>query len=92
MSGLLAVNLFEFIISYKESHDGNSPTYREMCAGIGVSSTNSIFQYIRKMEKHGLIEVIDGKLCLTEGLWKYDPLAEKGDALYVESHTTTTDN
>ena len=42
MNGLIAVNLFEFIISYKESHDGNSPTYREMVDGIGVSSTNTI--------------------------------------------------
>ena len=77
MSGLLAVNLFEFIISYKESHDGNSPTYREMVDGIGVHSTNTIFQYIRKMEKYGLIKMVDGKMCLTEGKWSYDPLAKK---------------
>lgn len=89
MSGLIAVNLFEFIISYKESHDGNTPTYREMCQGIGVSSTNTIFQYIKKMEKEGLILVVDGKLCLPGGKWNYDPLAYRGDILYVESHTTT---
>jgi SOS-response transcriptional repressor LexA len=92
MSGLIAVNLFEFIISYKESHDGNSPTYREMVDGIGVSSTNTIFQYIRKMEKHGLIKMVDGKMCLAEGSWNYDPLANKGESMYVKSHATATED
>ena len=91
MNGLIAVNLFQFIIEYKESHDGNSPTYREMVKGIDVSSTNTIFKYIRAMEKSGLLKVVDGKLCLRGGSWNYDPLAVKGDSVYVKSDTTTAE-
>ena len=88
---MIPIRLFEFIIEYKEGHDGNSPTYREMCDGIGIVSTNTIFIYIQKMEKAGLIEMIDRKMCLTDGFWQFNPEADKGESLYVESHTTTAD-
>lgn len=66
---MVAVPLFEFIIQYKETHDGNSPTYREMRDGIGVS-IGTIHRYIHRMIGVGLISMVDGKMCLREGTWK----------------------
>ena len=70
---LIVVDLFMFILKYKESHDGNSPTYREMAKGIGVKSTNTVWVYIQDMIKADVLEVRDKKLCVVEGKWSYEP-------------------
>lgn len=83
MQELIPVKIFEFIVSYKETHDGNTPTYREMLDGVdGVSSLATIHNYLHKMIKSGLINLVDGKICLDEGTWIYDAGAQRGESLY----------
>ena len=48
--------LMAFIIAYKKKHDGNSPTYREMMAGTGLSTTSSVAYHLEKLEAEGRIE------------------------------------
>ena len=70
---MIVVDLFVFILHYKEDHDGNSPTYREMAKGIGVKSTNTVWVYIQDMIKAGVLDVKDKKLRVVEGKWSYEP-------------------
>ena len=56
-----------FVRSYKLSHDGNAPSVREICLGTGIGSTSVASWHIRKLEKAGLVEFRDGKLCLASG-------------------------
>lgn len=48
--------LFDFIVAYKVEHDGNSPTYREMMAATGLTSTSMVAWHLEKLEAEGLIE------------------------------------
>lgn len=47
--------VFSFIVKYKKSHDGNSPTIREIGSACGVSSTSVVNYYLNKLEEDGLI-------------------------------------
>ena len=70
---LVVVDLFMFILDYKKSHDGSPPTYREMCEGVGVKSTHTIWVYIQGMIQAGILKVVDRKLCVVDGKWNYEP-------------------
>jgi hypothetical protein len=50
-----AEGAYEFIVTYKHGHDGNSPTYREIMEGCGISSTSMVVFYLTKLEQRGLI-------------------------------------
>ncbi|MGI6730441.1 MAG: hypothetical protein ACOX5F_00905 [Anaerovoracaceae bacterium] len=47
--------LFEFIVDYKSTHDGNSPTYREMMLGTGLTTTSMVAYHLEKLEDEGKI-------------------------------------
>jgi hypothetical protein len=49
------VRIFAFIVSYKKSHDGNSPTFREIGGACGIGSTSMMLFYLNKLVKQGLI-------------------------------------
>ncbi len=45
--------VYEFICKYKDTHDGNSPTYREIARGVGVVSTSTVSHHINKLIEQG---------------------------------------
>ena len=47
--------IYEFIVQFKIDHDGNSPTYREIMAAIGISSSSTVAYYLNQLEEAGLI-------------------------------------
>jgi SOS-response transcriptional repressor LexA len=49
------VRIFGFIKAYKQDHDGNSPTIREIGEASGIASTSLVLFYLNKLEKQGLI-------------------------------------
>ena len=61
-----------YIIRYKQSHDGNSPSVREIGRACRITSTSHVFYYLVKLELSGKIrlrgtrsiEVIGGKWIL----------------------------
>lgn len=65
--------VFEFIIAFKKSHDGNSPTVREIAEGCGISSTSVVTYYLGRLEEEGRITRPDlGTACSIEvpgGRW-----------------------
>lgn len=47
--------ILKFIIDYKRSHDGNSPTVREIMDGNGVRSSSAMHYILQEMEDEGVI-------------------------------------
>lgn len=46
--------IYEYIIGYMEKNLF-SPTVREICKGVGLSSTSSVYSHLKKLEKQGYI-------------------------------------
>jgi len=53
--------IFKFIIEYRKSHNGDSPTLREICVGANVSSTSVVAYYLDRFEYYGLVK-LNGQL------------------------------
>lgn len=83
--GLRAVEIYDFIVSYKMEHDGNSPSYREIANGCGLASTNSVHAYVHALIDSGDLEQKNGKLCTTDGQW-FLPNDEYELNVYEEGH------
>lgn len=47
--------IYEFIVQFKIEHDGNSPTYREIMAATGLSSSSTVAYYLNQLEEAGFI-------------------------------------
>ena len=47
--------VYEFIVAYKQAHDGNSPTIREIGAACGISSTSVVVYWLQRLQRDGLI-------------------------------------
>ena len=60
--------VYTFIVGYKQHHDGNSPTYRTIMDGLDYKSVYSIQYYVEMLEKAGMLQKIDGHLCIG-GKW-----------------------
>jgi len=50
----------DFILKFKLSHGGDSPTYREIVAGTAVSSTSHVSAILNKLDRAGMIH-LDGR-------------------------------
>ena len=46
--------IYEYIIGYMEKNLF-SPTVREICEGVGLKSTSSVYSYLKKLEENGYI-------------------------------------
>lgn len=48
--------VLDYIFNYKRSHDGASPSIREICEGCNLRSTSNGFYHLNKLQRAGLIE------------------------------------
>lgn len=67
--------IFKFIIEYKTSHGGNSPTMKEIREWTGLVSNQSILNYLKLLEKDNKISM--GKketrsIKVIGGVWSYE--------------------
>ena len=53
-------DVLDFIRSYRNEY-GQSPSIREIGAGIGLHSTSSIQKYIRSLTEQGYLQKREGK-------------------------------
>jgi len=68
--------ILDFLIRYKKSLDGNSPTVREIMAGARISSTSLVASYLRLLQEDGKIRLIEGDgrvrgIIVNGGCWQY---------------------
>lgn len=68
--------IFQFIVSYKEEHDGNSPTFRCIEKEFSMSRSSLTRYILNRLEKDGKILLYkDGaktKIKVVGGHWYYD--------------------
>jgi SOS-response transcriptional repressor LexA len=48
-------SVFNFIVQFKQRHDGNSPSMREIMAGCNIRSTSVVNYYLELLVKDGMI-------------------------------------
>ena len=63
-----AMMVYAYIVQYKQEHDGNSPTYRQIAAGLGYSSVSVIQHYLNMLSKAGLVKMENNDL-VVGGKW-----------------------
>jgi hypothetical protein len=56
-----AQQVYEFIIEFKSTHDGNSPSVREISDACGISSVSVTCYYLGKLTDAGMIAIEKGK-------------------------------
>lgn len=49
--------IYEFIVKFKNTHDGNSPSIAEIGRHCEVNSTSTVRFYLQGMERLGLIKL-----------------------------------
>lgn len=68
--------VFAWLVKYKSQHNGNSPTLREMCTGLNISSISVAHHILDGLQKQGRI-VLPHKGCngieITGSKWVYEP-------------------
>jgi SOS-response transcriptional repressor LexA len=47
--------VFSFILKFKASNDGISPTIRQICEACGISSTSVVAKILKRLEQRGWI-------------------------------------
>jgi hypothetical protein len=48
--------LYRYLVNYKLEHDGNSPSYREIQAACGISSSSMVAYKLGRLRRLGLID------------------------------------
>ena len=68
--------IFEFICEYKRTHDGNSPSIREIMQACDISSTSVTNWHLKQLERRGLIGLPESyaqsrSIRVVGGQWTY---------------------
>ncbi len=71
--------VFDFIVTYKRAHDGNSPTLRQIMNGRRISSTSVVHNILIGLERDGYIRILPGSqgIVVIGGAWAYAPTPER---------------
>ena len=51
------IEIFKFIIRFKRTHNGNSPSIREIAEGTHISSKSHAHYILRKLEEAGYLKM-----------------------------------
>ena len=67
--------IFRYVVGYKATHDGCSPSFEEIMDGVeGVSSTSAVSYNLDKLEETGRIKMVEGRnrsIQVVGGQWTY---------------------
>lgn len=68
-----AYAVYRWVVEFKTSHDGVSPTLREISAGIGLVSSSDIAHRLQELERAGLIKLLGKhsgrRILISGGQW-----------------------
>ena len=59
----------EYLRAYKRAHNGLSPCVREICDHLGITSTSTAFNVLRRLEKQGLVKRTRAGIVVHGGQW-----------------------
>jgi hypothetical protein len=65
-------SILRYIIEYKRTHDGNSPTRRQIGAACGISSTSVVNYILERLENQGHLTLGEfGAIQVKGGQWQF---------------------
>lgn len=67
--------IFDFIVQYKQEHDGNSPTIREIGDAVGLRSSSTVNYYLQRLVKEKKIYIADNlsrSIEVIGGSWAFE--------------------
>ena len=53
--------VYDFIADFIKNNDGRSPSYRDICTGIGLSSVSAVAEHIDNLVKIGALRKVPGE-------------------------------
>ena len=53
--------VYDFIADFIKNNDGRSPSYRDICAGLGLSSVSAVAEHVDNLVKLGALRKIPGE-------------------------------
>lgn len=56
MAGETRQKVYDYLIEYIKDHC-YAPSIREICDGVGLKSTSSVYEHLSKLEEEGKIEM-----------------------------------
>ena len=63
-SGFATLDTYRYIVDWALGHKGNTPSQRQIAAGVGFSHATAHY-HIQQLIEKGLLERRDGALCIT---------------------------
>lgn len=73
-SGFATLDTYHFILNWGLAHKGNTPSQRQISAGCGFSNATA-HHHKRVLIEQGLLEIIDGELCIVRSTFTLPPNA-----------------
>lgn len=61
--------VFDFIVKYKQEHDGNSPFFSEIMEGCGFVTKSHVAHYLKRLVADGKIARVHRRIHVTGGAW-----------------------
>lgn len=92
-----AESMYRWIVRFKEMHAGDSPTRREIMAGVGLPSLSMVQHHLVALEEAGLIQRpkrgAARRIAIPGAIWRMMPPAQsKPAALGLEEWLRTGEN
>jgi SOS-response transcriptional repressor LexA len=86
-----SADILRFLYEYTADNYGRSPSSREIASAVGLSSTNSVHIYLKRLVEAGYIELVDGgarNIRIVGAWYSNPPLPDELAAQYNEGYTT----
>lgn len=76
-------DVLRFIIGFQQAHDGVSPTFKQIGAGVGLASTASVSRHLDEMQRRGALRRLSERQRAIEVLVQVPiPRAPDGEPLF----------
>ncbi len=62
--------VLSFILNFKSTHDGNSPSFRQITRECGISTISVTADILRRLKNAGKIQIVNGRIHVTGGHWE----------------------
>lgn len=85
------MDIMNFLVQYQEKH-GFSPSVREICEAVGLTSTSTVHSHLSKLESEGYIRRVSSKPRAIEILKKPEQASETAVSSYQRTASYSRSN
>ena len=62
-------DVYRYIVNHCATHRGAPPTFRDIAAGCGIASTNTVSEIVQALVKAGKLEIINRRIAVVGAVW-----------------------